>query len=216
MLDIGSDSQNVPESDAEASDGRSIAKASSTDAASEMSEEEDAEDALLVVVDSQKQWTTLEDRAGSSIVLLANELRDHPLLPPCLSNPVNSFLDVDLCIAFPLSHCAFKACPWTPDAVLCQPWSCHEDAWAVCNGRWYRRGSATWHLRMLRTDDMLARTPDSVSWQGVGRHPAARCCCRTKLRLLLRSHSLQGTAKDARRGPRHRQADVPAHCAAKY
>ena len=36
MLDIGSDSQSG-ESDAEASDGRSIAKASSTDAASEMS-----------------------------------------------------------------------------------------------------------------------------------------------------------------------------------
>ena len=52
------------ESDAEASDGSSIAKASSTDAASEMSEEEYAEDALLVVVDPQKKWTTMEDRCG--------------------------------------------------------------------------------------------------------------------------------------------------------
>ena len=114
---------------------------SSTDAASEISDEEDSEDALLVVVVPQKPWTTMEDRYGSSIVLLANELREHPLLSPCLENRVNSFLDVDLCTDFQLSHCAFKACPWTPDAVLCQPWSCHEDAWAVCNGKWYR------HLR---------------------------------------------------------------------
>jgi hypothetical protein len=35
-----------------------------------MNEEEDAEDALVVVVDPQKQWTTMEDRAGISIVLL--------------------------------------------------------------------------------------------------------------------------------------------------
>ena len=107
MFVIGSDSQSG-ETDAEASDGRSIAKASSTDAASEMSEDEDAEDALLVVVDPQKQWTTMEDRAGRSIVLLAAQLRDHPLLPPCLSNPDSSFPDVDTCHAFPRAHCAFK------------------------------------------------------------------------------------------------------------
>ena len=59
---------------------------SSTDAASEISDEEDAEDALLVVVVPQKPWTTMEDRYGSSIVLLANELREHPLLSPCLEN----------------------------------------------------------------------------------------------------------------------------------
>ena len=86
-------------------------------AASEMSEEEEAEDALIVVVDPQKQWTTMEDRAGSSIVLLAEQLRDHPLLPPCLSNPDRSFVDVENCIAFPLSHCAFKRCPWTSDTM---------------------------------------------------------------------------------------------------
>ena len=67
------------DSDGEASDGSSIAISSSTNAASEMSEEEEAEDALIVVVDPQKQWTTMEDRAGSSRVLLAAQLRDHPL-----------------------------------------------------------------------------------------------------------------------------------------
>ena len=108
-----------------------------------MSDERDAEDALLVVVEPQKHWTTMEDRSGSSIVLLAKELRDHPLLPPCLENPVNSFEAVDLCIAFPLSHCAFKACSWTSDAIQCQPRSCNDDVWAVCNGTWYR------HLRRV-------------------------------------------------------------------
>ena len=115
-----SDSQSG-KSDAEASDGGSIAKVSSTDAASEMSEDEDAEDALLVVVDPQKQWTTMEDRAGSSIMLVAAQLRDHPLLPPCLSNPDNSFADVDTCYAFPRAHCALNECPWTSDRKLCQP-----------------------------------------------------------------------------------------------
>ena len=59
---------------------------SSTDAASEISDEEDSEDALLAVVVPQKPGTTMEDRYGSSIVLLANELREHPLLSPCLEN----------------------------------------------------------------------------------------------------------------------------------
>ena len=114
-----------------------LLQSSSTKAASEMSEDEDAEDALLVVVDPQKQWTTMEDRAGSSIVLLAAQLRDHPLLPPYLSNPHNSFPDVDTCMAFPRAHCAFKGCPWTSDTKPCQPRSCHEDVWAVSDGRWY-------------------------------------------------------------------------------
>ena len=137
-----SDSQSG-KSDAEASDGGSTAKVPSTDAASEMSAEEDAEDALLDVVDPQKQWTTVKDRAGRSIVLLPAQLRHHPLLPPCLSNPDNSFLDVDNCYAFPRAHCAFKGCPWTSESKQCQPRSCHEDVWAVSDGSRYR------HLRRV-------------------------------------------------------------------
>ena len=82
---------------------------SSTDAASEISDEEDSEDALLAVVVPQKPWTTMEDRYGSSIVLLANELREHPLLSPCLENRVNSFLDVGLCTEFSIVALCFQS-----------------------------------------------------------------------------------------------------------
>ena len=110
-----------------------------------MSEEDDAEDALVVVVDPQKQWTTMEEWTGSSTVVLAEQLRDHPLLPPCLSNPDNSFPDVDTCHAFPRAHCAFKGCPWTSESKQCQPRSCHEDVWAVSDASWYK------HLRRVQT-----------------------------------------------------------------
>ena len=57
-----------------------------------------------------------------------------------MSDPDNSFLDVDVCFAFPRAHCAFKGCS---DTMPCQPRSCHEDVWAVCGGSWYR------HLRRV-------------------------------------------------------------------
>ena len=41
-------------------------------------------------------------------------------------------------MAFPRAHFAFKGCPWTSDTMPCQPRSCHEDVWAVSDGRWYR------------------------------------------------------------------------------
>ena len=57
----------VGHSPAEAKEGASGASASSGNYASDMSEQEEEEDALRVVVDPNKQWTTMEDRAGQSI-----------------------------------------------------------------------------------------------------------------------------------------------------
>ena len=103
-----------------------------------MSEAEEAEDALDVVVDPDKDWTTVEDRAQNSIVALAGFLRDHPLLPPSLEDPNKSWLDVESCVAFPISHCAFKGCSWTSEKLPCQHRAISQDAWAVHNGEWYK------------------------------------------------------------------------------
>ena len=75
------------DSDREESDSSSVANSSSMNATSEMSEQEEAEDLLIVVVDLNKQWTTMEDRAGSTIALFANQLRDHPLFATVLVEP---------------------------------------------------------------------------------------------------------------------------------
>ena len=73
-------------------------------------------DVFNVEVDEGKEFTTPEDRLLERVDRLAEQLRDHPLLPLDPKQPDVPFSDTHSGVRLPLLHCAFKGCTWTKEA----------------------------------------------------------------------------------------------------
>ena len=58
-------------------------------------------------------WITIEDRDAQIAGVIRDQLREHPLCPPCLQDPTSSWRDMQSGIQVPQLHCAFKGCLFT-------------------------------------------------------------------------------------------------------
>ena len=68
----------------------------------------DDSDLFHVSVKEDKSWTTRQDRELQAIRRIAQDLRDHPLLPPDPSDASKDFTLVDSGMKFPPAHCAYR------------------------------------------------------------------------------------------------------------
>ena len=63
--------------------------------------------------EDQRSWKTEEDVDTGRIDLIAELLREHPLLPPRPGNAEQSYTEVNSGVCFPILHCAFRGCSWS-------------------------------------------------------------------------------------------------------
>ena len=106
------------------------------DGKSEISSNEEGEDALKVVVEPDKHWITYEDMDNQRAQRLALHLRERPLMPPHPDDASKSWGEATSGISLPKYHCAFKNCTWTSTKLPCEQRSLTKDSFIACEGAW--------------------------------------------------------------------------------
>jgi hypothetical protein len=136
LLDMMHGTKRKPVKNTDASSSDSSGEADQEEGPDILSDDDGLVPTLEFCVEPNKYWTTLEDADIDRIELLACELRDRPLLPPCPEDPSTPWHETISGIAFPTCHCAFLNCDWVSDCMPCAHRSAETSLWVGSEGRW--------------------------------------------------------------------------------